>query len=361
MGDKVARGEPILEVQTDKVDVEVESYADGYLRKTLVAEGEMAGALEPVAILTDTPNEEYRLEPASKSTAVTEDAEGTPDPKPAGLDSRPAARAAAAPAARRLAAQLGIDLREVPGTGPDGLIIRKDVEAFAVPPQSAHKLGEATARALSAMAETTLKSKREIPHFYVTRELDVEAACEWRAGWNEKHPEAKATLNDLFVWAAAKALRDVPRMNVALRNESYEQRGATDVLLVVARNERLSLTPIADPCNVPWPVYLGWMRQAERVSSAPTATEAQALDRPALAVSNLGMHNVDSFAAIIPPGCTAILAIGSATPRPVVDRGKVLIRRRCSVTMSADHRIVDGVTAARFLERMEFHLASKLG
>lgn len=355
VGERVRRGEPILEVETDKVDMDVESYVEGYLRKTLVEEGEMATALEPVAILTDTPEEEYVADGPAEPAAAGVEAKAGWDGEAASAPRKRQSGPTVAPAARRLAEELNVDLSKVTGTGRDGLIMRKDIESFLEQRTSSNEGAVKPPRALAAMAAITAESKKQIPHFYLTRHLDIESASQWRADWNEKHPAAKATFNDLFVRAAGKALRDVPRFNLGVRDGSYEQRQAADILLVVAGEEGLSLIPVADPCDLPWPEFLQQIRKAARGGSAPAVADAAGI-RPSLAVSNLGMHQVDSFAAIIPPGCTAVLAIGSVTPTPVVEQDEVVVRRRCKVTVSADHRVVDGVTAAVFMERMQLHL-----
>jgi len=329
-GDRVSRGEPILAVETDKVDMEVEAFESGYLREVLAEEGSMASALAPVAILTDTPEEKYDLPGAEK-------------PKEA-----PAARPAA-PAARMLAKELGVDLTQIEGTGAKGLITRADVQRFAgtrapaAPPES-H-------RAQSAMAATVSNSKRDIPHFYATRDLEVASAARWRDRWNASQNGDRASFNDVFVRCAAQALGDVPRLNVAYQDGTFAQRTAADVLLVVAREPVLLLLPIADPRALDWKDFVHRVHDsAAQGTSAPAA--------PLLAISNLGMYGVKEFAAIIPPGCSSVLAIGAVREAPVVRDGALAVEKIVTVTLSADHRVVDGIAAARFLERMQFHLNS---
>jgi pyruvate dehydrogenase E2 component (dihydrolipoamide acetyltransferase) len=140
-------------------------------------------------------------------------------------------------------------------------------------------------------------------------------------------------------------------MNVSYCDGAYQQRSAADVLLVIAREPAMVLAPMADPSDLPWDLYLGAIRMATEKGST-IGTE------PRLAISNLGMFGVKQFAAIIPPGCTAVLAIGAVREEPVARNGQVEIGHVCSLTLSADHRVVDGVTAARFLERIQIHLNS---
>jgi pyruvate dehydrogenase E2 component (dihydrolipoamide acetyltransferase) len=341
-GEPVSRGEPIVAVSTDKVDMEVESFENGYLREWLVKEGAVATALSALAILTDTPEEPYEL-PADTAP----EAEAPPVPA-AIVPERRNAQVIAAPAARALAKELGLDLKTLKGTGAGGLITKADVQRFT---EQRGKSETTDTRALTTMAATTIASKRDIPHFYATVDVPMTRASEWRTQWNKAHPSLHATLNDLFVRCAARSLRDIPRMNVSYCGGTYQQRVAADVLLVVAREPAMILAPMADPSDLSWDHYLSAIRVATEKGSAIAAA-------PLLAISNLGMFGVKQFAAIIPPGCTAVLAIGAVREEPVARNGQVVIDRVCSLTLSADHRVVDGVTAARFLERIQFHLNS---
>jgi pyruvate dehydrogenase E2 component (dihydrolipoamide acetyltransferase) len=341
-GDLVSRGEPIVAVATDKVDMEVESFESGYLRKLLVAEGSMVSALASVAILTDTPEEAYdglgeqKAMPAPAAPVAQSAVAPTTQP-----------RGNAAPAARALARDLGVDLAQVEGTGPKGLITRADVLRFSEAVAAPNR----TLSAMAAMAATTANSKRDIPHFYATRDLEVASAARWRDRWNETQTGARASFNDVFVWCAAKALGDAPRLNVAYKDGAFEQRSAADVLLVVAREPALLLLPMADSRALDWKEFIHRMHDgAGQGMSAPGA--------PLLAISNLGMYGVKEFAAIIPPGCSSVLSIGAVRDAPVVRNGAVTVEKIATVTLSADHRVIDGIAAARFLERIQFHLNS---
>ena len=329
-GDHVSRGEPIVAVGTDKVDMEVEAFESGYVRELLVSEGSTAKALEPVAILTDTPDENYN--PAGEETPVN--------------GSRVVN---AVPAARALAKELGVDLARVPSTGPKGLITRADVQRFAESRASAD--APDPNRALAAMASTTAASKRDIPHFYVTRDLEVTEAARWRKQWNQTQGSAHASFNDIFVWCAASALADVPRLNLVYRDGAFEQHAQADLLLVVAREPALLLVPVADPRALDWRQFLHRMHNGAGQMQSPKPA-------PLLAISNLGMYGVKEFAAIIPPGCSSVLAIGAVREAAGVRDGAITIERIATVTLSADHRVIDGIAAARFLERMQFHLNS---
>jgi pyruvate dehydrogenase E2 component (dihydrolipoamide acetyltransferase) len=352
-GDKLAMGEPLLEVETDKATMDVEAYVGGFLRKKLASEGDMVTASNPVAILTDTLDEEFDEDVAPKSKSAA--------PVAAPERSQPASTApvsasiAAAPAARMLAKQLGIELSTVRGTGPQGLITKADVE------RSVSQGGKAaatnhTSKAREAMAALTSRSKSTIPHFYVTLDLDMAAAEGWRARWNQSHPELKASVNDCLVRAASAALADSPRLNGRLSDGKVEQQSSADILVIVGVDSGLLLVPVADPHADAVELFLQRMKTA--LSSAKDGKIQAAKVAPLLAISNLGMFGVKEFSAIIPPGCNAILAAGAVRDQVVWRDGRVEALSVCTVTLSADHRAVDGIAVAQFLERMQFHLNS---
>jgi len=350
-GDAVKRGEPILAVSTDKVEMEVESFANGYLRQWLTEEGAVASAMSPVAVVTDTPDELYAL-PGNNGNEPQRAVEATPG---GAIPKGDRGGIVAVPAARVLAKERGIDLSKIAGSGPEGLITKADVL------RSTEKCSEATSqlkpgddhRALAAMAATVSASKREIPHFYATVDVSMNHAAAWRSQWNREHPDLHATYNDLFVLSAARSLKDCPRLNVSYGGGKYEQHTAADISLVVAQEPTMLLLPLADPVDLTFELFLQAMRKATHPAGANSTTA-----KPLLAISNLGMFGVKQFAAIIPPGSTSALAIGAVREQPRLKNGKLENELVCSVTLSADHRVVDGVAAARFLERMQFHLNS---
>jgi pyruvate dehydrogenase E2 component (dihydrolipoamide acetyltransferase) len=342
-GGWVSQGEPLLEVQTDKVDMEVEAFVSGYLREVLVEVGSTVAAFSAIAILTDTAEEPFERPSSAEGHPARTEVESAA--REQSVRRKPVA---AAPAARTLALELGLPLDAIPGTAPGGLITRADVRRYAERRES-EPAGDF--RALAAMATTVIRSKKEIPHFYASRDLIVSSAADWRRRWNEQHSGLHVTFNDLFVRCAAQALADVPQLNVACRDGAYEQRSGGDILLVVARDSRLELIPIRDPGRSPWEECLRDIKHA--VAMWPSANP-----NPLLAVSNLGMYGIRQFAAIIPPGCTAVLAIGAVREEALAKDGQLRFEQVCTVTLSADHRVVDGIVAARFLDRMQTHVNS---
>jgi pyruvate dehydrogenase E2 component (dihydrolipoamide acetyltransferase) len=344
-GERVSKGDHLLEIETDKVTMDVESYLSGYLRQVLAAEGEMVSAMAPIALVTDTLEEPLERS-EQKVTASIPAAEPVAAAPPTAAPIR--AGLSVAPAAKARAKELGIDLALVPGTGPNGLITGKDVEGF---PRE-----RAASKPMAAMAALVARSMQTIPHFYLSADLDVSVAERWREGWNALHPDLRATLNDVFARAASQALRDIPRLNVSYRDGKYEQKPEADILLVAALESGLALVPVADPGRQPWEECLRRLREVLERAKQGRVTDSTSKIAPLLAVSNLGMFRVKEFSAIIPPSCTAALGVGAARDVPVVRNQQVQVGRVATLTLSADHRVVDGITAANFMEKIQEHL-----
>ena len=343
-GSHVKRGEPILVASTDKADVDVEAFEEGFLREWLVEKGALASALSPVAVLTTTPDEPYELptsSPETHNSAPTAIAS-------AGLEKADQfQKIAAAPAARMAAKELGIDLKTVAGTGAGGMITKADVER-AVSERSGSGPGGAAKGRLAAMAAATLASKREIPHFYVSRDVWLKHAAQWRKAWNESSSNPHVTWNDIFVRCAARALKASDGLISKGSEAAPEREGGRDILVIAGNEPGLTLVPVPDPSALPWSEFLKFMRVSKM--SYPAGFS------PTLAISNLGMHGVKQFAAIIPPGCRAVLAIGAVREECSVEKGEILVKQICTLTLSADHRVVDGIAAAHFLEGMQHSL-----
>ncbi len=343
-GSHVKRGEPILVASTDKADVDVEAFEEGFLREWLVEKGALASALSPVAVLTTTPDEPYELPTSSSETnnpvlaeIASEELEKTDQ----------ALKIAAVPAARIAAKELGIDLKTVKGTGASGLITKADVQRTASE-RGASGPGNFAKDRLAAMAAATLASKREIPHFYVSRDVWLKHAAQWRKTSNESPSNPHVSWNDIFVRCAAQALNENDGLAPKGPEAAMGRQGGKDILVVSANEPGLTLVPVPDPSALPWKEFLKFMRESKK--SYPAGFS------PILAISNLGMHGVKQFAAIIPPGCRAVLAIGAVREEPVAANGEVKVEQICTLTLSADHRVVDGIAAARFLEGMQHSL-----
>jgi pyruvate dehydrogenase E2 component (dihydrolipoamide acetyltransferase) len=347
-GDKIQKGEPLLEVETDKVTMEVEAFQGGYLREFFAQEGQLVSAMTPIAVLTDDPGEFYE-HPESLGIGSSNTVVRTLSPSP-GPTVTFTGRVPASPAARARARELGIDLREAHATGTDRLITRRDVERVAA---------EGTAPRRAAMAAVTTRSVQTIPHFHVSVDLDASPLVRWRNEWNARHPDVPASANDLFLRVACAALRESPQLNVRYHKGKIEQRTTANVLLVVATDAGLMLLPIADPSGLPWEEYLRSLRRTlEQARHNRVSEEAASSEPPVLAISNLGMFGVRQFTAIIPPTATAVLTIPAIREQPVVRNNQIVIGHVCTLTLCADHRVVDGIIAAKFLERMQAQVDS---
>jgi pyruvate dehydrogenase E2 component (dihydrolipoamide acetyltransferase) len=347
-GDRIQKGEPLLEVETDKVTMEVEAFKGGYLREFLAQAGQLVSAMTPIAVLTDDPAEFYE-HPGTVEAGSPHAAAHTWSPLPTATVAS-SGRVPASPAARARARELGIDLRAASATGTDRLITRRDVERIAAESRGPRR---------AAMAALTTRSVQSIPHFQVTVDLEVSRLVRWREQWNARHPDVPASANDLFVRLACAALRESPQLNVRYSEGKIEPRTRANVILVVATDAGLTLVPVADPTGLPWEEYLrGLRRTLDQARQNRVREESASSDSAVLAISNLGMFGVKQFTAIIPPTATAVLAIPAIREQPVVRNNQIVIAKCCTLTLCADHRVVDGIIAAKFLERMQAQVDS---
>lgn len=404
-GDQVKKGEPLVEIESDKANIEVEAYASGVLSKILVPEGESApigtliaeigggkeraaapstpapkAAEAPPRAATPAQARAPEVYPGAEEEAPAPAAPPAPSAVPGGrrdaarraTDAPPSAdggdRLKVSPVARRLADDLGVDLTRVHGSGPQGRIVREDVEAMArqavgrapavAEPAAARRPAQAVevvelSGMQAAVARRLAQSKAEAPHFYVTAEIAMDDAVHLRAMINQALPkEESISFNDLVVKAAAEALRRFPDVNASWANGRIERKRAINVGIAVNLEHGL-IVPV--------------IRDAEQKSVKEIAAEARALAEKARArklqpaeyesgtftVSNLGMYDVDQFTAIINPPESAILAVGSILDKPVVRDGQVVPGKRMRLTLSVDHRVFYGVTAAQFLQELK--------
>ena len=347
-GDEVKRGEVIAEIETGKVDIEVEAFSSGILRKILAKEGEVAPVGQVIALIAP-PGEAV---PEVKAPAAVEAVE----------------RILASPLAKRLAEEQGVDLRLVKGTGPGGRITKEDVEAYlkvreavptipkpevVAPPVEIPPEVEYEERPLSRMRQTIARrmaeSKRTVPHFELTVDIDMAEALKLRQALNEVLEGAKITVTDLVVKAAAIALRKHPELNASYAGDKVRLYKRINIGIAVAIEEGL-VTPVVTDCDTkPLPEIA---REAHEKAERARAGRLKPEDvvQGTFTVSNLGMFEVEQFTAIINPPEAAILAVGSLEKRPVVKEDQIVISDRMKVTLGIDHRVVDGAQAARFLQ-----------
>ncbi len=370
-GDKVKQGDTLVEIESDKADMELESYDSGVLRKILVPEGGKAAIGAPIAIIADA-NEDI-------STLLT----AVPVPTPAPVEKKPVAQPAtaqalpqpspvpqptevaptngkhkASPLARRMATQYNVRLDSVSGTGPQGRIVKRDIE-------SAMKAGPAVFAAQPAIAPGTYRdvdlslirktiakrmqeSKQVVPHFYVTVEIDMDAAIEFREKLN-KATTSKISFTDIIVKAIASTLMKHPQVNATYLGDKMRQYGYAHIAVAVALEDGL-VTPVLRNCEGMGiaAINLELRDLAERARNRKLKPEEY--QGATFTISNLGMYDVDEFVAIVNPPEGAILAVGSIKQKPVVRGGGIFLGNTMKVTLSSDHRIIDGAVAARFLQ-----------
>jgi len=391
-GDEVNRGDKLAEIETDKAVVEMESFGEGLLRRIVVPEGVKVSVGELIAYLGAADDEVPETPPAVSvaagvaAEAVAPTPVGTPAVEaavPAEVGAAASGRIKATPVARRRAAELGIDLSQVTGTGPGGRITKGDVEGFEpaaaapvptevgtpAPPVAAGVevpgLGEDIP--VTAMRQTigsvTLRSKREQPHFYVTASIDMTEAMELRGKLNAALADegVRITVNDLLLKATVESLKKFPKFNAFYDGERLA--GHADINLGVAialagglivpaivRSQNMSLREISAAAS-----DLGRRVRGE----GGTLTQEESTGAT-FTVSNLGMFDVETFAAIIVPPQAGILACGRVTKTPVVKDGEVVAADVLKATISADHRVADGAEAAAFLSEVKRLLESPL-
>lgn len=353
-GERVTKGEPLLEIETDKAVMEIESPGDGILAGVKVQEGTEVPVGQTIAWIVapgeKPPAEEQTVISGRADTTAAARASAATAPEPVLPKAGDGARLS--PKARRLAREHGIDISQVRGTGPDGAILTEDIMA-AVERKTAPAAPAADALSAVArlMAERTEQSWTSVPHFFVTREADCQALIDFReqvSGAIEKKQGAKPSYTDLLVALVARVLAKHPRMNASWTGDSIRENSEINVAVAMAVNDGVVAPVIHNAGKADLESIAALARDlAERARTGHL--------RPAditggtFTLSNLGMYAVDAFTAIITPPQAAILAVGSIVDRVVAIGGKPAVRPRMHLTLSTDHRVADGARAAAFL------------
>ena len=412
-GESVKKGEMLAEVETDKVNIEIEAFASGILRKIIVPEGTAAPVGSKIALIgaSDEPlpgnlgENGAGVQTSANSEPQVKD---VPSQVPVGVNTLSSSgittsgtqgRIFISPLARRLAAENHLDYATVQGTGPNGRIIKMDIEAALkrqppaitpapvpaaepVMPLGAQPVPAAPEPALAAaidsnevveipltamrrtIARRLSQSMQTSPHFYVTSVIDTDKLAAFRQQINEyaaNDPSpVKVSFNDLIVKAVAKALLRIPRVNVSFAEDRLLQKKQVHIGVAVALEQGL-IVPIVR--NADQRGILDIARETQRLAEAAREGKIrpEEFSGGTFTVSNLGMFDVDSFTAVINPPESAILAVGSITPTPAVVDGQVVVRNRMKVTLSSDHRAIDGAIAARFLQEVKRLLEEPFG
>ncbi len=375
-GDPVARGEDIAEIETDKAVVPMPASAEGVLRRVLAAEGDMVPVGQPIGIVGGGDEEiTAELPPA----APPAEAASTPRPAeavaPAPAAATPPAEVKASPVARRLAAELGVDLGVVTGSGPGGRITERDVRSYQPSPEPVApsaptapttptadgetRIVELT-RMRQAVARTTARSAQEAPHFYIVSEVDMGAAMALRRQMNEslEAQGGRVSVNDFIIKACALALQQHPNFNATFHGDRIEVHAAVNIGVAIDMGGEGLIQPAILNCEArSLPDIARASRDlAQRARENRLRTDEYT--QSTFTVSNLGMFDVDSFTAIIAPPNCAILAVGSVQPHPVVRDGQITVAQMMKITLSVDHRSNDGAGGARFIGEIKRLLES---
>ncbi len=392
-GDTLESGEILAEVETDKATMEMEVVDEGVLHKILQPEGAVVPVGTPIAVIAEEGEEvadDYQPEGAAQETVSETPVEAaaeaapaaaaTPAPQEAAPVAKPG-RIKASPLARRLAKQKGINLAAITGTGPGGRIVKADIEKAVR--RGIHLGGTATATVTppvrplpqgplpyhedeyerventmmrKAIARRLSESKQQVPHFYLTIDVAMDRLMDLRAQLNEAADGAfRLSVNDFIIKAVARALSDVPAANASWMESHTLQHKHAHISVAVAIEGGL-ITPV--------------IRFAEQKGIVDISNEVKELAGRARAgelkpeeysggtfsISNLGMYGIKQFAAIVNPPEGAILAVGGTEDRAVVENGQVVVKKMMSLTLSCDHRVVDGAVGAEFLAALKKHL-----
>ena len=374
-GDEVRSGDVIAEIETDKATMEVESVDDGVMAKIVIEAGSQNVAVGAVIALLAEEGEDVSsvTVPDEAPTAAASETAPAPAPVadapsaptmpavPAATTQAPATRLFASPLARRIAAQNELPLEGVRGTGPNGRIIKADVEAAlqqapsaAAAAVSAPAVNEERFVPHTAMrrtiAERLSHSKQTAPHFYLTVDCEIDNLLAARKTMNDMAPEGvKISVNDMIVRAAAQALMQVPDVNGAYEDEGCRYFADADICIAVALDGGL-VTPVIPAAQLKGLAEISQISK-ELASQARDGTlPPSAYAGGTFTISNLGMFGIREFAAVINPPQGAILAVGAGEQRPVVKNGELAVATVMSVTLSADHRIVDGALGAQWMQ-----------
>jgi pyruvate dehydrogenase E2 component (dihydrolipoamide acetyltransferase) len=350
-GDEVAKGEPLMEIETDKVTVEIEAPAAGTLAGIRAAEGDDVPVGEAVAFLLAAGEEAPQLAQvaASAATSAVPAAEGPSNSLL--LDDR-GRRPLASPKARRIAAERGIDLDAIAGTGPHGAVVAADLSAAATAPRSEPasnklQLGSVWRR----MAERTTRSWQSAPHFFLVREVDAARLGGWRDSLRRRDGYERVTHTDLLVKLCAAALREHPRVNASWRDGELAANEDVNIGIAVAIEDGL-VVPVVHAADALGIDEIG-SRRAELVAAAREGRLApKDVSGGTFTISNLGMYGVDAFLAIVNEPQAAILAVGRIADRVVAVDGRPEVRPTMTLALSFDHRVVDGARGAEFLDTL---------
>jgi pyruvate dehydrogenase E2 component (dihydrolipoamide acetyltransferase) len=367
-GEAVKKGEPLLEIETDKAVVEIEAPGDGFLAGITAHEGAVIPVGETIAWLVAAGEKAPALKaaaaPSARATSVTPAAERAAASKGAAAATAPTQTSSQiSPKARRLAKELGVDIGGLSGSGPDGTITAEDVQAAADAKKSAPtsssaaasssgaRAGESLSQIARLMAERMTQSWTTVPHFFLTRDVDCSElmAAHKRLGPAvEKSNGAKLTITDLLIAAVARALTKHPIMNASWTGTGIRHNPEINISLAMAVKDGVVGAVIHKADSAKLGDISAQRRDLTERARANRLRPAD-ISGATFTISNLGMYQVDAFIAIITPPQAATLAVGTIADRVIPVNGKPAIRPMMTMTLSSDHRVLDGARAAEFL------------
>jgi pyruvate dehydrogenase E2 component (dihydrolipoamide acetyltransferase) len=396
-GETVNKGEMLAEIETDKATVEVESTASGVVRKLVVDEGAVVPVGTPIAVVgtTDEVIQEFGNKGIGNKGSGNQESgkqalenresriENSPKPETVSVVAEipvvEAVTVKASPLAKRIARDRQVDLSKIKGTGPGGRIVRRDIEAalasqeslvagqtVSTPPTpdySTMRLSDQTlpmSKLRLAIARRTTESKTTLPHFYVTHEYKVDALLDLRKQFNAIVPEnEKLSVNDFIVKAVALTLRQFPNLNASLSGTSVVRHGAVNIGVAVSVEGGL-MTVVCHDADQKLLRQISTEVKAMAARARDGKVKPDDIEGSTFSISNMGMYEVENFAAIINPPEAAILAVGSAREIPVAENGAIKSGWRMKATISVDHRVSDGVEAGKFMQALAGYLEEPL-
>jgi pyruvate dehydrogenase E2 component (dihydrolipoamide acetyltransferase) len=419
-GDKVSMGEPLAEIDTDKATMEMQALSAGVLRKVLIHEGESAPLGQPIAIIGEPDEDISELLKTATAAAPAKEAGAAPEklpesdkapaiekptaesdkapaiekptaepaptskPEPSTDGRRPAGgRMLVSPIAARMAAEAGLDLNSVQGSGPAGRIIKRDVEEAMKAPKPGAGTGaklrplampkaqpgavygpsayrdEPMSEMRRTIARRLVTSLGPIPHFFLTTEIEMDRAADMRQQINTLYPDAKVSINDVIIKVAAVALIQHPQVNASFQDKTVRYYEHADIGVAVATENGL-ITPVVRAADVKSLIDIASEVRELAGRARERKLKPEEYMGATFSISNLGMFGIDEFTAVINPPEAAILAIGAMGEKPIARNGEIEIHKAMRVTMSCDHRVVDGAVGAQFLQTFKQILENPL-
>jgi len=378
-GDKVKQGEILVEIESDKADMELEAYDSGVLRKIIIPEGGKASIGASIGIIAKADEDISELldeassissQPVKVETQKVESHTSQLPPSTLNNSNINNGHIKASPIAKRLAQENRIELRSVAGSGPQGRIIKRDIEPLVGNEKvlSAKTLSSIIPGGhrdveLSLIRKTIAKrmqeSKQTVPHFYVTIEIDMEPAISFREQLNTA-TNSKISFTDILIKATASTLMQHPNINATYLGNTMRQFGEAHIAVAVALDDGL-VTPVLRNCEQKTILQINSELHALVERARSRKLKPEEYQGATFTISNLGIFGVEDFVAIVNPPEGAILAVGSIVEKPVVKKGQIVIGHTMKVTLSSDHRIIDGAVAAKFLRDLKTVMENPVG